>query len=233
MRSARNTGLVTALRRTGDGAAVIGSDGEITFWNAAAEHIFGCTSREVLGRPCWEVFGGCDDNRNELCSPGCHIMSLACRRQPVHSFDMRTRTHAGRPIWLNVSVLSADGARGPLVVHLFRDVTAAKELLTLIHERPAPRQAPVEPGDRRRLSRREHEVLGLLTEGLGNAAIAERLRVRRGTVRNHVRNLFGKLGVHSRLQAVAYARHHPVSWGPRDDTTVSAHHPPVARPVPW
>ena len=86
MRSARNTGLVTALRRTGDGAAVIGSDGEITFWNAAAEDIFGCTSREVLGRPCWEVFVGCDDNRNVLCSPACHIMSLACRREPVRSF---------------------------------------------------------------------------------------------------------------------------------------------------
>ena len=56
------------------------------------------------------------------------------------------------------------------------------------------------------LSRRETEVLHLLTAGLGNAAIADRLRVRRGTVRNHVRNLFGKLGVHSRLQAVAYAR---------------------------
>jgi len=32
--------------------------------------------------------------------------------------------------------------------------------------------------------------------------------VRRGTVRNHLRNLFGKLGVHSRLQAVAYASKH-------------------------
>jgi PAS domain S-box-containing protein len=207
MRSARNTGLVTALGRTGDGAAVIGNDGQITFWNEAAEDIFGCTSQEVLGRPCWEVFVGCDDNRNVLCSPACHIMSLACRREPVRSFDMRTRTQAGRPIWLNVSVLSADGARGPLVVHLFRDVTAAKELVTLIHERLAPR--PAEASAMPALSRRELEVLHLLTEGLGNAAIAERLRVRRGTVRNHVRNLFGKLGVHSRLQAVAYVR----KWG--------------------
>jgi PAS domain S-box-containing protein len=208
MRSARNTGLVTALRRTGDGAAVVGSDGEITFWNEAAEDIFGCTSREVLGRPCWEVFVGCDDNRNVLCSPGCHIMSLARRRQPVHSFDMRTRTPAGRPLWLNVSVLSAEGARGPLVVHLFRDVTAAKELVTLVHERLSPARPPAEASAMPALSRREMEVLHLLTEGLGNAAIAERLHVRRGTVRNHLRNLFGKLGVHSRLQAVAYASRH-------------------------
>lgn len=208
MRSTEKTGLETTLAGTGDGAAVMGSDGQITFWNAAAEHIFGCTSREVLGRPCWEVFVGCDDNRNALCSPVCQIMSLACRREPVHSFDMRTRTRAGRPLWLNVSVLSVDGSPGPQVVHLFRDVTVARETTALIGERLALAASTVEAGGAPALSRREVEVLHLLIEGLGNAAIAERLRVRRGTVRNHLRNLFGKLGVHSRLQAVAYASKH-------------------------
>jgi DNA-binding NarL/FixJ family response regulator len=55
------------------------------------------------------------------------------------------------------------------------------------------------------LSRRELEVLGLLVEGLSNAGIAERLGVRRGTIRNHLQSVFAKLGVHSRLEAVAYA----------------------------
>ena len=208
MRSTEKAGLETTLAGTGDGAAVMGSDGQITFWNAAAEHIFGCTSREVLGRPCWEVFVGFDDNRNALCSPVCQIMSLACRREPVHSFDMRTRTRAGRPLWLNVSVLSVDGSPGPQVVHLFRDVTVARETTALIGERLALAASTVEAGGAPALSRREVEVLHLLIEGLGNAAIAERLRVRRGTVRNHLRNLFGKLGAHSRLQAVAYASKH-------------------------
>jgi ATP/maltotriose-dependent transcriptional regulator MalT len=126
----------------------------------------------------------------------------------VHSFDMRTRTRAGRPLWLNVSVLSVDGSPGPQVVHLFRDVTVARETTALIGERLALAASTVEAGGAPALSRREVEVLHLLIEGLGNAAIAERLRVRRGTVRNHLRNLFGKLGVHSRLQAVAYASKH-------------------------
>jgi PAS domain S-box-containing protein len=197
--------LEEALTCTGDGATILDRDGRITFWNTAAEELFGLTRAEALGRPCYEVFAGYDDNRNPLCSPDCHIMSMACRRQPVHSFDMRTHTKAGRPIWISVSVLGVDGARGPRVVHLFRDVTATKELVAMIHERRAP--APTAPTNGRlsTLSPREHEVLALLTEGLGNAAIAERLRVHRGTVRNHVRNIFGKLGVHSRLQAVAYA----------------------------
>jgi DNA-binding NarL/FixJ family response regulator len=87
-------------------------------------------------------------------------------------------------------------------------VTVARETTALIGERLALAASTVEAGGAPALSRREVEVLHLLIEGLGNAAIAERLRVRRGTVRNHLRNLFGKLGVHSRLQAVAYASKH-------------------------
>jgi len=209
LQESESSGLEEALSRTGDGAVVIDHDGRITFWNAAAEQILGRTSREALGRPCCEVFVGYDDNRNALCSPACHVMGLVRQGEPVHSFDMRTRTRAGRPIWINVSVLSTDGPRGPLMVHLFRDVTAAKELVTLIHERLAPPPAAsTEHDGASALSRRELEVLRLLTEGLSNASVAERLRVHRGTVRNHVRNIFGKLGVHSRLQAVAYATRH-------------------------
>ena len=37
---------------------------------------------------------------------------------------------------------------------------------------------------------------------------AELLHLSRATIRNHVQNIFGKLGVHSRLQAVAYATTH-------------------------
>jgi pimeloyl-ACP methyl ester carboxylesterase/DNA-binding CsgD family transcriptional regulator len=56
------------------------------------------------------------------------------------------------------------------------------------------------------LSRREREVLALLTDGLGNAAIAERLGISEKTVRNHLSHLFDKLGVWSRAQAIVFAR---------------------------
>src|SRR3954452_14533397 len=46
------------------------------------------------------------------------------------------------------------------------------------------------------LTPRELEVLALIAEGLGNAAIAKRLAVSVNTVRNHVANLLAKLGVH-------------------------------------
>ena len=56
------------------------------------------------------------------------------------------------------------------------------------------------------LSPRELEVLALITEGFGNAQIAERLSISEKTVRNHVSNLFDKLGVWTRAQAIVFAR---------------------------
>jgi len=69
----------------------------------------------------------------------------------------------------------------------FRDTTAGAAL--------------VEP-----LSEREVEVLGLVAEGLSNREIAHRLYLSVNTVKVHTSNIYGKLGVHSRTQAVAKAR---------------------------
>ena len=56
------------------------------------------------------------------------------------------------------------------------------------------------------LSQRERAILGLIAEGLSNASIAERLSLSEKTVRNHVSNVFDKLGVWSRAQAIVFAR---------------------------
>jgi pimeloyl-ACP methyl ester carboxylesterase/DNA-binding CsgD family transcriptional regulator len=56
------------------------------------------------------------------------------------------------------------------------------------------------------LSARERQILALIVEGLSNAAIAERLGISEKTVRNHTSNLFDKLGVWTRAQAMVFAR---------------------------
>jgi len=56
------------------------------------------------------------------------------------------------------------------------------------------------------LSDREIEVLQLIAEGMSNAKIASRLVLSLGTVKTHARNIYGKLGVHNRTEAVARAR---------------------------
>ncbi|MBN2393525.1 MAG: hypothetical protein JXR84_22520 [Anaerolineae bacterium] len=56
------------------------------------------------------------------------------------------------------------------------------------------------------LSEREMEVLRLLNDGLSNRQIAEELIVTVGTVKTHVHNIYGKLGVKRRTEAIARAR---------------------------
>ncbi len=55
------------------------------------------------------------------------------------------------------------------------------------------------------LSKRELEVLGLMAQGLSNRQIARRLVLSEGTVKVHIRNIYGKLGVSSRTQALSQA----------------------------
>jgi LuxR family maltose regulon positive regulatory protein len=66
---------------------------------------------------------------------------------------------------------------------------------------PGPFPADVEP-----LSERELEVLRLLTTRLTVPEIARELYVAATTVRSHVRSIYGKLGVHNRIEAVSRAR---------------------------
>ncbi|HMQ35322.1 MAG TPA: response regulator transcription factor [Chloroflexaceae bacterium] len=96
--------------------------------------------------------------------------------------------------------------------------SAAGGLLTL-----APEVAALALGrgdqpecDLDQLSEREQTVLSLLLHGMANDAIAARLRVSRATVKFHLRNIYSKLGVRSRTEALA------VVYGQR--------RAPVARP---
>src|SRR6266702_4509422 len=61
--------------------------------------------------------------------------------------------------------------------------------------------APLEP-----LTRREQEILRLLSDGASNQEIADALVIELSTVKKHVSNLLGKLGAESRTQAIAQAR---------------------------
>jgi DNA-binding NarL/FixJ family response regulator len=75
--------------------------------------------------------------------------------------------------------------------------TVARQLLAYFGARRS-----VFPG----LTEREEEVLGLVADGHGNAAIAKTLRVAPKTVRNHVSSIFAKLHVTSRAEAIVQAR---------------------------
>jgi DNA-binding NarL/FixJ family response regulator len=80
--------------------------------------------------------------------------------------------------------------------------TIARRMMQFLSQPPAANPELPFPG----LTTREHEVLTLIAEGLTNTAIAERLVISPKTVRNHISNVFSKLQVADRAQAIILAR---------------------------
>jgi PAS domain S-box-containing protein len=204
--NAHGGALVEAVMAAADGGFITNPDGCIILWNGAAEAILGYARDDLLGRRCHDLFG-----RNDVNGDGSHhncaTQGHARRGDAMPTFDVRMRTKAGSSIWLNVSLLrfrdESDDA--PRVLHLFRDVTFTRLPLVPMHDRLAANSPNHNSGA---LTHRECEVLSLIGEGLNTAVIAKRLHLSWSTVRNHAQNILVKLNVHSRLEAVAYARRH-------------------------
>jgi PAS domain S-box-containing protein len=100
-------------------------------------------------------------------------------------------------------------------------------------EKLATVRTPAAPGARDAavddLTRREREVLGLISHGLSDSDIAEKLGLTRSTVRNHVATLYSKIGVHSRRNAIVWARERGINiaWPPAATPAPVRRGPPV------
>ena len=74
---------------------------------------------------------------------------------------------------------------------------------------PAPPPImPASDGLVEELTPREHEVLRLLATGASNREIGAQLFISEGTVKNHISNILGRLGLRDRTQAAIYAKEH-------------------------
>jgi len=129
--------------------------------------------------------------------PDCRVVLLTGHTDP----DLVRRAAAAGAC----SVMPKNGS----LVDLLRALRAAKNgglvvhpmfLSSLIHV--PDRRGAATPG----LSRREQDVLGMLSVGLDTRAIATQLGISLNTCRGYVKTLLGKLNAHSQLEAVAIAR---------------------------
>jgi two-component system, NarL family, nitrate/nitrite response regulator NarL len=101
------------------------------------------------------------------------------------------KVHAGE-IWLDSHTTAA----------VIRQFVAADE--------PAAPVQQTQPRERERspLSQREREIVALVAQGFKNKEMAEKMFISEQTVKNHLHNIFDKLGVSDRLELALYAIHH-------------------------
>lgn len=136
--------------------------------------------------------------------PGVRVLALS-------TFDLDENVvaalRAGAAGFLPKDVSPEELVEGVRVVHRGESAVAPRLLTRLIGtfvraSRPRGRTAPTKLDG---LTERERETLVLIARGRSNAEIAEELDVSPSTVKNHVTNLFAKIGVRDRAQAVIVA----------------------------
>jgi DNA-binding NarL/FixJ family response regulator len=82
-------------------------------------------------------------------------------------------------------------------------------------EAPVPPMpsAPTRERERSPLSQREREIVALVAQGFKNKEMAEKMFISEQTVKNHLHNIFDKLGVSDRLELALYAIHNNLHTG--------------------
>jgi two-component system nitrate/nitrite response regulator NarL len=87
------------------------------------------------------------------------------------------------------------------------ELNCSPRLSAALAERVAALNTVAPPGiGRRKLTRRQREVAALISEGLSNKQIAQRLSIQPATVKNHVHNIFAALGLGHRNEVAALVR---------------------------
>ncbi len=141
-------------------------------------------------------------------APGCEVIVLSSHRQTA---ELAEALLAGASAYLTKEAPIDELIRATRSVHRGETVVPPEmvgPLLALLLDRRGERAHLVKR--LARLTKREREVLALLAEGADKGVIAERLVISPQTARTHIQNILEKLGVHSRLEAAAFARQHEI-----------------------
>lgn len=206
---------LTVLLGGGQPAFATDRKGRMLACNEAADQLLGCGGRCDRSSACYEVIAGRDGFGNRFCDKNCPLRGMVHRGERVRPFCLYLHDQRGQLIAAHISVRLIPGAAAAnsAIVHSVKLLERDQEISTWWthggREQPRSR-APCYVGcfadtGPEALTRRERQVLCLLCEGKSTADIANLLSISSVTVRNHIEHLLGKMGVHSRLEAVALA----------------------------
>lgn len=197
---------------------------------------------ETLAYPSEEVLGKTVAEIDFIDDKGARTRLFAALEKAgsLDRVDMQVRKRGAELIECSVSADTVNIQDSPCYLMVFMDITERKrtelELVAAIEEVMkdaswfsrtlieklanvknvnSPKLPSVSFTD---LTARERDVLGLICEGLADKEIAARLKLALNTVRNHVSTVYSKLDVHSRSEAIVWARERGLfstEWRPK------------------
>jgi len=193
--------------------AVFGIDaaGIIRYTNSACERLLGYPAEHLRGSRCACVLCGTDINGQIFCGPDCPIPKTVNGQPGICDFDLMVRRADGGYVLVNIG---ASYIPRPQQANNF-DVAVFFNMRQVKPQRMLQRLAMAQPeglvqgsGGYGRLTAREKEVLTLASQGMTTQQIASELFLSTQTVRTHFKNIYPKLGVNSRSEAIVYAMQH-------------------------
>jgi DNA-binding CsgD family transcriptional regulator len=196
--------------------AVFGIDaaGKIRFANSAFDRLLGYSRNQLCGTWCAEVLCGTDMHGQAFCGPHCPIPKTVVDRPPISDFDLVVRRVDGGSLLVNIGASYVPPRLRKEVgqVDVFFSLRQVNPQRLLQRMATAPVDELAKSGTRRRsrLTSREKEILDLATKGMNTTQISSRLSVSIQTVRTHFKNIYPKIGVNSRTEAVVFAMQHGI-----------------------
>lgn len=112
------------LDSVADGVFTINEEGEITFFNRAAEEITGFTKEEALGHNCFDIF------RANICQTNCALKQTVNTGKEIINLPINIINKDGKQIPISISTAVLRDERGKMIggVETFRDLSAIEEL---------------------------------------------------------------------------------------------------------
>ena len=191
--------------------AVFGVDaaGKIRFANSQFERLLGYSRNRLCGTHCAEVLCGTDMHGQPFCGQHCPIPKTGGSHPPVSDFDLVVKRAHDDPVLVNIGACytpqQLQQQAGQVSVFFSLRRVSPQRLLQRLAAAPAEARVRKGISGRANLTSRETEVLSLATRGMKTTQIAGGLCVSTQTVRTHFKNIYQKIGVHSRTEAVVFA----------------------------
>jgi len=119
------------LNSVADGVFTTDNDGKITFMNKAAEQITGFSSKEAIGRYCFDVF------RADICQSRCALKETLKTKKEIISLPATILKKGGQKVPISISTAVLKNERGEIIggVETFRDLSAIEELKKELSEK--------------------------------------------------------------------------------------------------